>query len=139
MRGSSPGTDKIFSHLQKPGRLWWPHSVLFNGYQGSIPGAELQRSEVDHLYTGPRLRMSGTLPLLHYTLSWDLQGLLYHHHHALLHSSLAVLKTLRVSLTKHFLLTFLSRSDYTACNIQYCFLRSNLWARAEMMQFQTCV
>jgi len=128
---------KIFSHLQNPGRLWWPHSVLFNGYLGSIPGTELQGREVDHLYPAPRLRMSGTIPLLHYTFSWGLQGLPYHHHHpyALLHSGLAVLKTSRVSLTKHFLFTVLPKSDYTACNIQYCFLHSNLWARAEISSF----
>jgi hypothetical protein len=59
--------------------------------------------------------MRGNIPLLHYTLSWGLQGLPYHHHHyphALLRTSLAVLKTLRVSLTKYFLFTVLPKSDY---------------------------
>jgi hypothetical protein len=67
IEGSNPGRAKRYvqSPKKSPDRLWGPYSVLFNGYGGSF--REVKRSGVKltiHLRLVPRLRMSGTIPLL---------------------------------------------------------------------------
>lgn len=53
------------SLLKRPDRLWCPHSLLFNGYQGLFP-REVKQSEreADLSPQVPRLRMSAVMHLL---------------------------------------------------------------------------
>jgi len=49
-RGSNLGGDKrfFFSSPKRPNQLWDPHSLLFNGYRGSSPGAKQPGSQFNH-------------------------------------------------------------------------------------------
>ena len=64
--GSNPGRYKrFFSSPKRPGQLWDPPSVLFNGYRGSFsqvkqPGRKLPT----HLHLVSMLRISGAIPLI---------------------------------------------------------------------------
>ena len=50
MRGLNPGRFKsVFFSANRPALLWGPSSLLFNGYQGSLPGAKRLGREVSHL------------------------------------------------------------------------------------------
>jgi hypothetical protein len=47
--GSNRGRGKrFFSFLNRPDRLWGPHSLLFNGYRSSLPGVKRPGPEVNH-------------------------------------------------------------------------------------------
>jgi hypothetical protein len=64
----------------------------------------------------------------------------YHHPLALLRSSSAGSHHSTVSLTKHFLFTFLPKtSNCTACIQYYCFLHWNIQSVEEIKQFQSVV
>jgi hypothetical protein len=47
-----------------PEQLWCPPSFVVNGYRRHFPGLKRLGCDVDHSYLAPRLRMSGSIPLL---------------------------------------------------------------------------
>jgi hypothetical protein len=63
--GSILGRGKIFllprKHLD---RLWGTPSLVFSGYRASSPGLNLSGFEANHSHLLPRLRVTGTVPLL---------------------------------------------------------------------------
>jgi len=49
----------------RPDRLWSPHTLVFNGYEGSFQGVSgLGLKLAPHLHLMPKLRINGVIPLL---------------------------------------------------------------------------
>ena len=47
VQGSNPKKNSRYFSLKRLGRLWGPHSLQFNGYQGSSPGVKRPGREVE--------------------------------------------------------------------------------------------
>jgi hypothetical protein len=74
-RGSNPGKgQRFYGSSNHPGRICWgPHTILFNGYRSSFPGVKHPGYMLNtHLHLGPRLRLSGAIPvfLIYAFLAW---------------------------------------------------------------------
>jgi len=74
---------RFLSSPKRPHRLWGTQSLLFNGYEGSLPGckaAEAWNSPLTHTHTHththlvPRLRIRRDIHPFHNTPSWLAQG-----------------------------------------------------------------
>jgi hypothetical protein len=64
--------SRIFSSPRRPGRLWGPHNLLYNGYRGLFPREYSGRGVklTTHLQLVPRSIICGSIYPLPHTPSW---------------------------------------------------------------------